>query len=129
MSMPADRHCEALARGIGLGAYALVYAVALVVLAREPGGVGGRAAVRARRARDRVPAPGTAANARRQAPRRTRSRARAPRPAPRWRGSRIFAFAVLGWGFSAVRAAVAAGTAQELAILAAKLLAMVRSRC
>lgn len=111
-------------RGIGLGAYALVYALALVVLAREPGasaveplfvlGVLGiafplLALVLTRGARatpDPIARPRAEAGA-----------------ALAWLA--IFAFAVLGWGFSAVRAAVAEGTAQELAILAAKLLAMV----
>ena len=111
-------------RAIGLGAYALAYAIALVVLAREPGasvveplfvlGVLGIAfpllALLLTRATTATPDPIAQPRAEAGA-------------ALAWLA--IFAIGVLGWGFSALRAAIAQGTAQELAILAAKLLAMV----
>ncbi len=123
--MPTPRSTRAgTRRAISVGAYTLVYAMALLVLAREPGAsvfeplfvlvVLGIA----------FPLLGL---------RLTRGVTATPDPIARPRAEAgaalawlaIFAFGVLGWGFSAVRAAVAQAAAQELAIVAVKLLAMV----
>lgn len=117
-------HRPGARRAAGLIVYALAYAAALFVLAREPGfsaveplfvlGVLGIAfpllslglTRRVVATPDPILQPGREAAA-----------------ALLWLA--LFAIGVLGWGFSALRAALPAGMAQEGAILAAKLLAMV----
>ena len=117
-------HRPGARRAAGLIVYALAYAVALFVLAREPGfsaveplfvlGVLGIAfpllalglTRRVAANPDPITQPGREAAA-----------------ALLWLA--VFAIGVLGWGFTALRAALPAGMAQEGAILAAKLLAMV----